>query len=219
MPVTFPNESEAYRAARNQLLESEKELRRHVEAIAVQRRQLPLGGEIPDDYVFDSESGPVRMSELFEDGKDSLVIYSYMYGPQMAAPCPMCTSILDGMDGQSAHVRQRANFVVVARSPIERVLKFTRARGWRNLRLLSSANNSYHRDYHGEDEQGNQWPALNVFARRDGKIHHFWMSELLFNKPEPGEDFRHADMIWPLWNMLDMTPEGRGESWRPKLRY
>ena len=226
--IRFPGESATYREARDKLLEAEMALRKNIEEVAALRRKLPLGGEIPEDYVFEegpenlSESGNaqcVRMSELFSPGKDSLVIYSYMFGPNMQSPCTSCTSILDGLNGSAPHIRQRTNFVVVARSPIERIRNLARTRGWNNLRLLSSANDTYNRDYQGENAKGNQLPSLNVFTRRDGKIYHFYQTELLFAPPEPGMDGRHVDMIWPLWNMLDFTPEGRGTDWYPKLSY
>ncbi|HEV2720093.1 MAG TPA: DUF899 family protein, partial [Thermoanaerobaculia bacterium] len=136
--MRFPGESDDYRTARKALLEAEKDLRRDVERVAAMRRELPLGGEPREDYIFNGEHGPVRLSELFDDGKDSLIIYSYMYGPQMAKPCVMCTSILDALDGEAPHVVQRANLFVVAKSPIERIMKFATERGWRNLQLLSS---------------------------------------------------------------------------------
>jgi len=218
--VRFPGESQEYRAARDELLEAEMELRRNVEAVAARRRLLPLGGKVEQDYVFDQSSGgTVRLSELFADGKDSLIIYSYMYGPQMAQPCVSCTSILDALDGQAPHVMQRANFFVVAKSPIDRIMKFTTERGWRKLQLLSSANNTYNRDYHAESEKGDQLPALNVFVKRDGAIHHFYNTELLYAPSEPGQDGRHVDQIWPLWNLFDLMPEGRGEKWYPRLSY
>jgi predicted dithiol-disulfide oxidoreductase (DUF899 family) len=218
--IRFPGESESYRAARDELLEAEMELRRNIEAVAAKRRQLPLGGSVEQDYVFDQSSGgTIRLSELFADGKDSLIIYSYMYGPQMAQPCVSCTSILDALDGEAPHVMQRANFFVVAKSPIYRIMKFTTERGWRNLQLLSSANNTYNRDYHAESEKGDQLPALNVFVKRDGAIHHFYNTELLYVPSEPGQDGRHVDQIWPLWNLFDLMPEGRGEKWYPRLSY
>jgi predicted dithiol-disulfide oxidoreductase (DUF899 family) len=216
--LSFPNESSDYRRARNALLEAEIALRRQVEAVAAQRRALPLGGEAGEDYVFEGEEGPARLSELFGD-KPSLVVYSYMYGPNMERPCPSCTSMLDGLDGQAPHISQRSALAVVAKSPLPRILDFARARGWRNLRLLSSAQNSYSRDYKGEDAEGGQWPILNVFTRRDGKVFHAWSSELAFAGRDPGQDPRHIDLIWPLWNVLDTTPEGRGAGWRPSLEY
>lgn len=142
-----------------------------------------------------------------------------MYGPAMATPCTSCTSILDGLNGTAPHVRDRVNFVVVAKSPIERIRITARERGWRNLRLLSSAGNTYNLDYLGENKEGSQLPSLNVFVRRDGKIHHFYHTELLFAPRDPSQDGRHVDLIWPLWNLLDYTPEGRGEKWYPKLSY
>jgi predicted dithiol-disulfide oxidoreductase (DUF899 family) len=217
--VRFPGESQSYRSARDQLLEAEVALRRSLEEVAAKRRTLPPGGEVPEDYTFDSEKGPVRMSQLFADGKGTLVIYSFMFGPKMAAACPLCTSILDGMDGEAPHIKQRVNFAVVAKSPIERILKFARSRGWRNLPLLSSANNTYNRDYHAEESNGGQMPALNVFVRRDGRIHHFYNTELLYAPSEKGQDGRHVDLIWPLWNVLDYTPDGRGTDWNPSLSY
>ena len=217
--IRFPGEDSTYRAARNELLESERELRRNVESVAAQRRALPLGGEPPEDYVFDGADGPVRLSELFADGKDSLIVYSYMFGPQMKSPCVMCTSILDALDGEAPHVVQRVNLAVVAKSPIERILGFTRPRGWRNLRLLSSSGNTYNHEYHAEDEGGAQMPACNVFVKRDGKVRHFYSTELLYDETDKGQDARHVDLIWPLWNLFDLTPEGRGTEWYPRLSY
>ncbi len=225
MPARFPNEPADYRAAREALLAEEAALRAQIERVAEHRRRLPMGGAIPKDYEFReiprtgaSAARPVRLSELFDPGKDTLVLYSYMYGPNMATPCPMCTSILDALEGSHEHVTQRVNLAVVAKSPIERIREFTDARGWRRLRLLSSAANTYNADYHGETADGAQWPMLNVFAKREGRIHHTYGTELMFAPKEPGQDFRHVDSIWPLWNVLDLTPDGRGD-FRPKLSY
>ena len=219
---TFPNESHDYRKARNELLGAEAALRRQIEDVAALRRKLPLGGQAKN-YVFDEigEGGrvtQVKLSELFARGKESLFLYGYMFGPRMKDPCPLCTSMLDGLNGSASHITQRVNLAVAARSPIQRIKEFTATRGWTNLRLLSSANNTYHRDYFAEDADGNQWPMANVFVKRDGATHHFWGSELLFNKYEGG-DMRHLDLLWPLWNVFDLTPEGRGENWYPSLSY
>jgi len=226
--VRFPGESDAYRAARDRLLHAEIELRRQTEATAALRRALPLGGPIPVDYNFDDEGDTpldtdierqTRLSDLFKDGKESLVVYSFMYGPAMAKPCPSCSSILDALDAEMPHLGQRTNVAVVAKSPIQRIRHFARERGWRYLHLLSSAHNTYNADYHGETADGGQIPALNVFVKRDGQIHHTWGSELMFVSPDAGQDPRHVDPIWPLWNVLDYTPEGRGADWRPSLWY
>jgi predicted dithiol-disulfide oxidoreductase (DUF899 family) len=215
----FPGESAEYRAAREHLLKQEIDLRRQIEAVAALRRQLPLGGRVREDYVFQGEGGPVRLSELFAPGRDTLIVYSYMFGPAMPSPCVMCTSIVDSLDGATPHVNQRATLVVVARSPIARVQEFARSRGWQHVRLLSSADNTYNRDYHAEKSDGSQWPIINVFVKRGPNIHHFYSSELLFAPADRGQNERHVDLIWPLWNLLDLTPEGRGTSWFPRLRY
>lgn len=214
--MRFPNETAAYRGARNRLLKAEAELRRQVEKVAAQRRRLPAGGKVPQDYEFDSARGPVRLSQLFERGR-TLVAYSFMFGPKMANACPMCTAFLDGLNGNAQHLAQRTNLVVIARSPLERILDYARGRGWGGLRLLSSAGNTYNRDYHGEDERGAQSPIMNVFVK-DKAIRHFWASEVMQTHGGKGQDPRHIDMMWPLWNVLDLTPEGRG-AWYPSREY
>jgi predicted dithiol-disulfide oxidoreductase (DUF899 family) len=224
----FPGGTDAYRRARNELLQAEIDLRRRVEQVAALRRQLPAGGEIPEDYVFEEGAADlddaqtvhqVSLSQLFRPGKDTLAIYSFMFGPKMKAACPMCTSIIDGLNATAVNAGQRINLAVVAKSPLERLRNFARERGWNHLRLLSSAANNYNRDYYGEDEKGGQQPSLNIFVRRSGKIRHFWHSELKLVPPEPGQNERHVDIIWPLWNLLDFTPEGRGTDWYPSLTY
>jgi predicted dithiol-disulfide oxidoreductase (DUF899 family) len=222
--VRFPNESDEYRTARDALLHEEMSLRRHTEAVAEQRRGLPLGGEVPTDYTFDEGgSRTVRLSELFEDGKDTLLLYNFMFIPGEAGlplegACPSCTSIIDAVDGEAPHILQRINLAVVAKAPIEQFEAHARTRGWRNVRLLSSANTTYNADYHGEGERG-QNPIATIFVRRHGKLHHSWSSELFFAPTEPGMHPRHVDFIWPLWAVLDLTPEGRGTDWGPELSY
>lgn len=217
--LSFPNETISYRAARNGLLEKEIALRAEVERVAALRRGLPLGGHLKENYTFeeissDGEVRTVKFSELFAEPKTSLFVYSWMYGPAMAQPCPMCSSIIDALNGNARHITQRINLVVVARSPIERMMAFAKGRGWTSLRFLSSAKNSYNADYFGETAAGDQYPMANVFIRRDGSIHHFWGTEMLY--ANVGGDPRHMDLMWPLWNVLDATPEGRGD-WYPPL--
>jgi predicted dithiol-disulfide oxidoreductase (DUF899 family) len=222
----FPNEPAEYRPARNALLQAEIELRRQTERVAALRRALPPGGPVPQDYLFQEydraigQARPIRLSDLFGD-KRSLITYGLMFGPKAERACPSCTSIVDSLDGASDHVRQRAELVVVARSPIERIVAHAHDRGWTHVRLLSSASNSFNPDYFAEDAEGSQWPMINVFSKdADGTVRWRWASELMFVAPEPGQDPRHADMIWPLWNLLDLTPEGRGEGRAiPKLSY
>jgi len=242
MDVHFPGESAEYREARNRLLDQEVELRRRMEAVSAQRRELPPGGEVPEDYAFrgedpDGKPAEVRLSELFAPGKDSLAIYSFMFPrdpeddaagpvretetaklPLLEGPCPSCTALLDQLDGAVEHATQHLGFAVVAKAPLERVLTFGRERGWRRLRLLSSEGNTYNRDYLAETPEGIQRPMLNVF-HRDGKtIRHFWGAELLYAPLDPGEDPRHVGTLEPLWNLFDLTPEGR-PAWYEQFSY
>src|SRR5438874_4390347 len=173
MRTTFPGESAEYRAARDRLLEQEIDLRRATEAVAAARRNLPPGGVVPEDYVFqgagaDRRPAEVRLSELFAPGKDSLVIYSFMFprdpgderpGPDAGqtallplaeGPCPSCVALLDQLEGAAEHADQHVNFAVVAKAPLPRILAFAEERGWRRLRLLSAAANTYNRDYLAE---------------------------------------------------------------------
>jgi predicted dithiol-disulfide oxidoreductase (DUF899 family) len=214
----FPNENRQYRGARKDLLDAKAALRRQVEKVAALRRALPEGGKVPEDYVFEEEGGKVRLSELFRRG-NTLVAYSFMFGPKMQKPCPMCTAVIDGLNGNAMHIAQRTNLVVIAKSPIDRIMDYARSRGWSHLRLLSSASNSYNRGYHGESEDGSQLPILNVFVKKSAAIRHFYATELLFAPADKGQNNRHVDAIWPLWNLLDFTPEGRGTDWYPKIDY
>ena len=214
----YPNESDTYRRARKHLLAEEIELRRHIERVAEQRRQLPPGGEIPEDYQFVGEAGPVRFSDLF-GRHNTLVVYNWMFGPERARPCPMCTSQLSAWDGEGADIQQRVALAIVGKSPIERQVAFKRERGWKHLKLYSSAGTTYNRDYKAEVNPGDDFPALNVFTRRNGKIHHFWGAEMSGKTADPGQDPRGAPDTMPLWTLLDMTPEGRGTDWYPKLDY
>jgi predicted dithiol-disulfide oxidoreductase (DUF899 family) len=242
MDLRFPGESDQYRAARNRLLEGEIELRRAMEEVAQARRALPPGGVVPEDYAFEG-NGPdgtpteLRLSELFAPHRDSLAIYSFMFPrdpaddrpgptsgrtadlPLAEGPCPSCVALLDQLDGAVLHAGQLVNFAVVAKAPVERILALGRERGWRHLRLLSSAANSYNRDYFAETPEGHQRPMLNVFHRSADGIRHFWGSELFYAPPEPDQDPRHVGTLEPSWNLLDLTPEGRPIVWDEQLNY
>lgn len=227
--VALPGESVEYREARDQLLDREIELRSQIEEVAALRRALPSGGRVKDDYVFEegsadladsSGSTKVKLSQFFAPGKNSLIIYGFMYGPgEEDRPCPMCTSLLDSLNGTALHAHERVNLVIVARAPLQRIRTWAAQRHWDNLRLLSSADNTYNQDYYAEDDDGDQDPSLNVFVKSGGEIFHYYNSELFFASNEEGQNPRHCDLIWPLWGLLDLTPEGRGTDWYPKTSY
>jgi predicted dithiol-disulfide oxidoreductase (DUF899 family) len=212
----FPNESSKYRNARNALLAEEIELRRNIERVAALRRALPLGGKIPEDYSFEAATGTVHLSELFGD-KQTLVIYSMMFGPQRKSACPMCTAMLTSWDGTTRNLRERIALAVTARSPIDRLLDFRKERNWHNLQMYSDRKGNYTRTYVSAED--GDVPALNIFTRRDGTIYHFWAGEMSGEMADPGQDPRGAPDVDPLWTILDLTPEGRGTDWYPKLEY
>ncbi|HEY0682137.1 MAG TPA: DUF899 family protein [Steroidobacter sp.] len=244
MGVTFPNESAEYRSARNALLEQEIALRRLTESVAAHRRALPAGGKIPEDYEFDglgADGKPtkIKLSALFRDGADSVVFYNYMFPrhksdtrepatsgetsqlPTLEQPCPSCTALIDQLDAAAPHFEAAGgNFAVVAKAPLAQLLGVARDRGWKHVRLLSSAHApNFRRDYHGEDDEGQQLPITLVFKRgRDGAIRFFWASELMFAPSDPGQDHRAAGTLEPLWNLFDLTPEGRPE-FNEQLQY
>ena len=242
MGIAFPGESREYRAARDRLLDQEVELRRSMEVVAAARRELPPGGRVPYDYVFqgsgaDGAPKDVGLSELFAPGKDSLVIYSFMFPrdpddltpgpttgqaallPLAEGPCPTCAAFIDQLEGAAEHVSQLVNLAVVAKTPLPRLLAFAHERGWRRLRFLSSATNTYNADYHAETPAGVQRPMLTVFHRDADAIRHFWSSELLYAPSEEGQDPRHVGSLEPLWNIFDLTPEGRPSDWVEQLSY
>jgi predicted dithiol-disulfide oxidoreductase (DUF899 family) len=242
MGIALPGESRAYRAARDRLLDQEIGLRRAMEEIAAARRALPPGGRVLHDYVFQAAGADglpvdVRLSELFSLGKNSLVIYSFMFPrdpgdltpgpttgqtallPLAEGPCPSCVALIDQLDGAADHVAQHVNLAIVAKTPLARLRAFAEERGWRRLRFLSSARNTYNADYYAETPEGTQRPMLTVFHRDGDAIRHFWSSELFYAASDAGQDPRHVGTLEPLWNMLDLTPEGRPGDWEEQLSY
>jgi predicted dithiol-disulfide oxidoreductase (DUF899 family) len=232
----FPGESSEYRAARDLLLASEIALRRQMEAVAAERRALPPGGKVPEDYVFQGSEGEVRLSQLFAPGHRSLAIYSFMFpryptdtrvGPASGetaklrleeGPCPSCTAILDQLDAVIRHSKQRMSLVAVANARLDRILTFAWERGWGDLPLFSTAGNGYNRDYFGQSPEGYSQPMINVFQKDGETVRHFWGSEMLYASPDPGQDPRHAGTLEPLWNLFDLTREGRPH-WDEQLDY
>lgn len=220
--VTFPGETPEYRAARNDLLKAETDLRRQVEAVAAKRRALPPGGLVEKSYGFTTATPGVAedrldLAGLFTGGKDSLVVYGFMYADD-GAPCPMCAAFLDSFDGAAPHISRQTDIAVIAKTSAARIREWAKGRGWCNLPLYSSAGNSFNSDYHAESSAHGQLPMVTVFRRDGAAIRHFTSSEMFFEPNEPGQNPRHVDMQWPLWNTLDLTPGGRGD-WYPSVDY
>jgi predicted dithiol-disulfide oxidoreductase (DUF899 family) len=213
--LRYPNESEAYREARAALLKDEQELIAKVKSVAEKRRKLPLGGQLKEDYVFqwasDGKVGkPVKFSELFGD-KNSLLLYSWMFGPNWDKPCPSCTSLMDGFDRTWYSVAQNAAFAAVAKAPAERINAWAKERGWSQIPLVSGSKSSYQMDYKCQgDSDDMQLPVMHVFTKRGGKIFHFWGTESTMN---------HVDTVWPYWNLMDFTPEGRPDRLTPPQKF
>ena len=211
----FPNESQAYRDARAALLKDEQELVAKVKAVAAKRRTLPLGGKLKENYVFrranEGKVGePVKFSELFGD-HDTLLLYSFMFGPSWDKPCPSCTSLVDGFDRSAYQVTRDAAFVAIAKAPAERIAAWAKERGWSQLELVSGFESPFQADYRCQGENDDmQWPVMHVFTKRDGEIFHFWATETNSN---------HVDTVWPYWNLMDFTPEGRPDYDTPPQRF
>ncbi|HZW17788.1 MAG TPA: DUF899 family protein [Luteimonas sp.] len=201
----YPNETPEYRSARDALLAEEQALVDRTRAVAAQRRLLPRGGRLKQDYEFvratDDRLGQrVRFSELFGD-KDTLLLYSFMYGPQWDNPCPSCTSLVDGFDRTAYQVTRDAAFAAVAKAPADRINAWAKKRGWSQIELLSGSDCTYQRDYRCQgDSDDMQYPVMHVFRKHDDGIFHFWGTELGAN---------HVDTVWAYWNLMDFTPAGR----------
>ncbi len=217
--LTFPNEGSDYRQARDALLAEELELRRQAEKVAELRRALPLGGAVREDYVFQNLSGEdTRLSELFSDKSPELLIYSFMYKPG-DEPCPVCTSFMDSLDGGAPHIEQNYNFAVTAKASAEALKAWASSRNWSNLNFLSSGQNTYNFDYKAEDDEERQLMTLNVFRKTEAGIFHRWAFELFNARSDDDGISRQRDRIWPLWNMYDVTFDGRPADWNPAYRY
>ena len=215
----FPYESDAYARAREQLLAEEIEARRHLTRLAQQRRQLPPGPVVAKDYRFrDANGADIGLADLFGD-HDTLVTYFWMYGPDRERPCPMCTNFLGGANGNAADVKQRAAFRIIGRSPVERQKAFALERAWHQLDFVQTVGDDYARDLGLLGDDGAESPGFTVYRKDGDAVRLFYAAEMPMEAADPGQDPRGPVDIAPLWNILDMTPEGRGEDWYPRLEY
>ena len=215
----FPGESDAYRAARRDLLRKEIEFRRSMTDLTEQRMRLPQGPVIAKAYRFKDESGAeLSLRDLFGE-KETLVAYFWMYGPQRQRPCPMCTNLLGALNGNGADIAQRVSLKILGRSPVERQLAFAKERGWRYLDFMQTVGDDYANDLGLINPDGSENPSLVVFKREGDVVRLFWASEMSLEMADPGQDPREAPDLAPLWSVLDLTPEGRGTDWYPTLEY
>ena len=210
--LRYPNESEAYRDAREALRKEEQELHDKVKAVAAKRRTLPPGGELKEDYVFqwanDGKVGQrVKFSELFGE-KPTLLLYSFMFGPSWDKPCPSCTSLMDGFDRAWYQVSRDAAFAGIAKAPAEKIDAWARQRGWSQIPLLSGYESPFQKDYKCQgDTDDMQQASMLAFGKRDGRIFLFWSAE------------GSVDTVWPYWNLMDFTPEGRPDRLTPPQNF
>lgn len=221
--ISIPNESQEYRTARNALLDEERRLRQQVENVAKMRRQLPFGGALKHDYpLTEAASGKsLTFSELFAEGQDTLVVYCLMFRPEQETACPMCSGFLDSFDGVVNHLKEQVSVAVLAKAPADILKADAEMRGWNRLPLYSWYGTSFGSDYFAESPNGSQNPIAHVFRRNGADVYHHYLSELLFDSEDrtiDGQrvDPRHVDLLYPLWNTLDLTPNGRGD-WYPNM--
>lgn len=215
----FPGASPEYEAAREALLAEEIEFRRHMTRLTEQRRALPPGPVIRKNYRFKDEQGfEVGLADLFGD-KNTLVTYFWMYGPKRERPCPMCTNLLGSLNGNAADIKQKVALKVLGRSSVERQYAFAQERGWRDLNFVQTVGDDYAQDLGILMPDGNEYPALIVYRRDGDEVRLFWASEMTKEMADPGQDPRDAPDLAALWTVLDLTPEGRGTDWYPRLQY
>ena len=223
--TNLTNESAEYLAKREELRLAEIELMRHRERVAELRRHLPSGPAL-QDYKFiegpvdldsgDSPTRTVRLSELFTAADRPLVIYHFMYGKRQTKPCPMCTAWIDGMNGVAHHIAQNVDFAIVAAADPAPLRAHARARGWNRLRLLSAGDSTFKYDLGSEDREGDQDSMVSVFTwDGQGAVRHFYSAH-----PRMSAEIkeRGIDLMTPIWHVLDLTPQGRGD-WYAKLEY
>jgi predicted dithiol-disulfide oxidoreductase (DUF899 family) len=214
----FPNESQEYHEARTKLLAEEIELRRHIQRVAQMRRELPPGGEAKDYRFLDSDGKELSFADLF--GKhDTLFAYYWMYGPERERPCPMCTSFVGSLDIPAPDIEQQVAVAILSRSPVSRQLQFARERGWSNLTFYQTVGDDFARDYRMLQDDGSEWAMVGVWTREGDKVRLSWAAEGGPETADPGFDPHLAPDPTPLWNILDMTPQGRPATWYPKLEY
>jgi predicted dithiol-disulfide oxidoreductase (DUF899 family) len=224
--TNLTNESEDYLAKREELRLAEIELLQHQERVSALRRELPQGAVVKD-YEFlegpanlgegDEPVRTVKLSQLFTPGNRPLVIYHQMFGKAQMKPCPMCTMWVDGFNGVAQHLVRNIDFAIVVAAEPKQIREYARGRGWDNLRLLSAGTSTFKYDLGSEDEAGAQDSTISVFTKdEDGTVRHFYSAH---PRTSPEAKERGLDLLSPVWNMMDLTPQGRGTDWYPSIAY
>jgi len=146
---------------------------------------------------------------LFTAPDRSLVIYHFMFGKEQTTACPMCTAWIDCFNGIAHHVAQNFDLAIVAAADPSALRAYARERGWNRLRLLSAGDSTFKYDLGSENVSGQQDSTISVFTRdNNGTLRHFYSGHPWLG---PGLWERGIDELNPIWNLLDLTPQGRGK--------
>lgn len=207
-PILMPGAGGAYRQSRERLREAEIQLRERIEEVAAMRRALPPG-PVVRDYEFVEGSKRVALSELFASDRPHLILYHLMYWSKRDEFCNMCSAWIDGYNGIAPHLTQRVNFAIASRAPFDVLKVWAEHRGWNRLRLLSSSSD-FARDIGAEDENGDPDSTIVAFAKDGDCIRHTYTAHAMLDDRQRG-----IDLLSPIWNLLDLTPQGRGKDWYP----
>ncbi len=217
MNFTRLNESDEYRRRREELRVAELDLIDHIEKVAGLRRALPAETTVDDYALVEASNGdPVRLSQLFSAPDRALVLYHFMYGKSETDPCPLCTMWIDGYDAVAPHLSQNIDFAIVAAAEPAAIRAHAAARGWDNVRLLSAGDSTFKYDLGSEESDGSQTEWVSVFTLGgDGSVLHRYSkgAQMADDRRQRG-----IDLLSPVWNLLDLTPNGRGD-WYPSLSY
>jgi predicted dithiol-disulfide oxidoreductase (DUF899 family) len=197
---------EEWQAAREALLVKEKEATRARDALAAERRRLPMV-RIEKDYVFDGPQGKAMLLDLF-DGRRQLLLYHFMFGPNQDAGCDGCSLFVDQI-GHLAHLHARdTSFVLVSRAPFEKISAYKDRMGWA-IPWVSS----FESDFNGDFGVGPETPQPDVY--QDGET--FGLSVLLRDGDSVYRTYfttqRGVEALGSVWTFLDLTPLGRQENW------
>ena len=195
LPMPLVSSEAEWHRARDALLAKEKAATRMLDALAAERRRLPMV-QVETDYAFNGPSGPVTLEGLFE-GRRQLIVY-FMYGPKCKSPCPGCSRRMDDV-GHLAHLyARRTTLVAVARASFEQLQTTWARKGW-SVPVYSSGGSTFDEDMGVSGADAEDF-GLSVFFRDDaGMVYRTYSTTGRGVEPA---DFRH---------LLDLTPYGRQE--------